>query len=137
EVEAEPFELGAGVGGGLRRGDAVALGEQEAGEQIADATVVVDHQQVGRVVGERGGYRGHGPHPGFGTVPCQPRGRRARSARAMNRCTESRWSPLIMAVRNRHAISWACGPSSASACAMRAVCSPASFIASASPFGVT
>ena len=38
--------------------------------------------------------------------------RRARSARAMNRSTESRWSALIMAVRSRQAASCAFGPSS-------------------------
>jgi hypothetical protein len=43
----------------------------------------------------------------------------------MNRSTESRWSALIMAVRKRQAASCAFGPSSESACAMRAVCSPA------------
>ena len=51
----------------------------------------------------------------------------------MNRSTPSRLSALIMAARNRQAASCALGPSSASARAMRAVCSPASFIASASP----
>ncbi len=61
QIEAQPFELGAGVGGGLRGGDAVALGEQEARQQIANAAVVVDHQQMGSIVGKRGGDRAHGP----------------------------------------------------------------------------
>jgi len=48
-------------------------------------------------------------------VSAQPRGRRARSARAMKRSTASRCSVLIMAVRNRQAASCAFGPSSDSA----------------------
>ena len=63
QVEAQPFELGARIGGGLSGGDAVAFGKQEAREQVADAAVVVDHEQMGSIVGKSGGYRGHGPHP--------------------------------------------------------------------------
>ena len=46
-------------------------------------------------------------------------------------------SASIIAVRKRRAASWACGPISFSARAMRSVCRPASFMASCSPFGVT
>jgi hypothetical protein len=56
QVEAQPLELGARVGGRLRGGDAVAFGEQEAREQRADAAIIVDHQQMGGLVGERGGH---------------------------------------------------------------------------------
>jgi hypothetical protein len=56
QVEAQPRELGARVGGRLRGGDAVTFGEQEAREQRADAAIIVDHQQMGSLVGERGGH---------------------------------------------------------------------------------
>ena len=49
-----PVELGARLGRGLRGGDAIAFGQQEARQQVADAAVVVDHEQMRRVVGERG-----------------------------------------------------------------------------------
>ena len=78
QVEAQALELGARVGGGLRRGDAVALGHQEARKQIADDAVVVDHQQVGRVVGESGGHRGHGLHRLSLILAAAAPGRRAR-----------------------------------------------------------
>ena len=79
QIEAQPFELGARIGGGLRGGDAIALGEQEARQQVADAPVVVDHQQMRGVVGESGGYRGHGPHAGHRlSSAAAARGRRAR-----------------------------------------------------------
>ena len=56
----------------------------------------------------------------------QDRGRRARSARAMSFSTPSRPSASIIAIRKRRAASWAFGPSSASARAIRSVCRPAS-----------
>src|ERR1700716_843577 len=53
----------------------------------------------------------------------------------MNRSTPSRLSTSIMATRNRQAASWAFGPSSDRARAMRPDCRPASFMASASALG--
>ncbi len=47
----KPVELGARVGRGLGRGHAVALAGKKARQQVADAAVVVDHQQMRRIVG--------------------------------------------------------------------------------------
>ena len=44
-------QLGAGVGGARRRGDAVAFAAEKARQQIADAAVVIDQQQMRGVVG--------------------------------------------------------------------------------------
>jgi hypothetical protein len=51
EVKVKPEQLGAGVAGARRRGDAIALAGQKARQQVADAAVVVDQQQMRRVVG--------------------------------------------------------------------------------------
>ena len=55
QIETQTVELGARVGRGLGRGHAVALAGQEARQQVADAAVVIDHQQMRRIVGKRGG----------------------------------------------------------------------------------
>ena len=44
-------QLGAGVAGAHRRGDAIAFAAEKARQQIADAAVVVDQQQMRGVVG--------------------------------------------------------------------------------------
>ena len=51
QVEMQAVELGAGVAGARRRRDAIAFAAEEARQQIADAAVVVDQQQMRRVVG--------------------------------------------------------------------------------------
>ncbi len=51
QIEAQAGELGARVGRGLGGGDAIAFAEQEARQQVANAAVVVDDQQMRRVVG--------------------------------------------------------------------------------------
>ena len=53
EIEGKAVELGAGVGGVVRGGDAVAFAPQIARQQVADAAVVVDHQEMRGVVGKR------------------------------------------------------------------------------------
>ena len=47
----QPEQLGAGILGAHRRGDAVAFAAEKARQQIADAAVVVDQQQMRGVVG--------------------------------------------------------------------------------------
>src|ERR1700732_2915119 len=47
----QPEQLGAGVLGTHRRGDAVAFAAQEARQQIANAAVVIDQQEMRGVVG--------------------------------------------------------------------------------------
>ena len=59
QVEGQAPELGARIARAVRRGDAIALAMQEAREQIADAAVVVDHEEVRGVVGECVGRPGH------------------------------------------------------------------------------
>ena len=44
-------QLGARIAGAVGGGDAIALAGEKARQQIADAAVVVDHQQMRRVVG--------------------------------------------------------------------------------------
>ena len=95
QVERQAFELGARVHGVVRRGDAIALGKQEARQQIADAPVVVDHEQMRRIVGKRDRGSGHDPSA--------QRARRARSARAMKRSTSSRLPSSIIAARKARA----------------------------------
>jgi hypothetical protein len=51
QIEMQAEQLGAGVGGARRGGDAIALAGQKARQQIADAAVVVDQQQMRGVVG--------------------------------------------------------------------------------------
>jgi len=85
-------EMGAGVVGAHRRGDAVALAEKKAQQQRADTAVVVDDEQVRRVVGRiRGVSRRHEA----------PSRRCAPSARAIRRRTWSRSSASIMPARKR------------------------------------
>jgi hypothetical protein len=48
-------EPGAGIARAARRRDAIAFGGEEARQQVADAAVVVDQQNMRRVVG---GLRG-------------------------------------------------------------------------------
>src|ERR1700710_1634079 len=47
----QPEQLGAGVRGAHRRGDAVAFAAQKARQEIADPAVVIDQQQMRGVVG--------------------------------------------------------------------------------------
>ena len=107
QVEAHAAELGARGRRGVGGGDAIALAGEEARQQVADAAVVVDHQQVRRVVGGRDRNAATGA-----IIPPRShgRGRRARSARAISFCTPSRPSASIMAIRKRRACSCASGP---------------------------
>ncbi len=74
QIEREASKLGARIRRIVGRGDAIALAVQEAREQVADATVVVDHEQMRRIVGKR--ERGLGHHD-FLSV-CRARGRPVR-----------------------------------------------------------
>ena len=51
QVEMQAEQLGAGILGAHRGGDAVALAAQKTRQQIADAAVVVDQQQMRGIVG--------------------------------------------------------------------------------------
>ena len=52
QIETQAVELGARLRGVVGGGDAIAFGGQKAREQVADAAVVVDDEQMRRVVGE-------------------------------------------------------------------------------------
>src|SRR3981081_43469 len=67
-MQAEQF--GARVNGARRRGDAIAFAAEKARQQVADAAVVVDQQQMRGVVG-RLQRRSHGCPGDVGCVgPC-------------------------------------------------------------------
>ena len=51
EIEMQAEQLGAGVAGAHRRGDAVAFAAEKARQQAADAAIVVDQQHMRGVVG--------------------------------------------------------------------------------------
>ena len=51
QIEMQAGELGARVARAHRGGDAIALAAEEARQQIADAAVVVDQQEMRGVVG--------------------------------------------------------------------------------------
>ena len=55
QIEVQAFQLGASVSGGLGCGHAIALTGQKPREEIADAAIIIDHQQMRCVVGKRGG----------------------------------------------------------------------------------
>ena len=53
QIEIEPGQPRARIGGAFRRGDAIAFAVQVARQQAADAPVVVDDQQMRCIVGRR------------------------------------------------------------------------------------
>ena len=55
QIETQADQLGARVGRGLGRADAIALAGEEARQQVTDAAVVIDYQQMRRIVRKRGG----------------------------------------------------------------------------------
>src|SRR6516165_8841720 len=130
QVEMQAGEFGAGVAGVERGGDAIAFAAQKARQEIADAPVVIDQQQMRGVV--RGLLRrrqdGSGErhsHSFFGL-----------EVRKIVSSTLSGSSRSIIARRKPRTTSTLEAPISASARLMRAVCRPASFASSASPLAV-
>jgi hypothetical protein len=65
EIEMQPHELRACIAGACGGSDAITFAGEEARQQIADAAVVVDQQQMRRIVGRfyrRAGERGSERH---------------------------------------------------------------------------
>src|SRR6185437_10793261 len=123
----QAVELGARVARTHGRGDAIAFAAQEARQQIADAAIVVDEEDVRRVVRGLGGGRTRGS-----------RGDRhghsfALAALKMVSSTLSGSSRSIIARRKRRTVSAPAGPISSSARSIRVVCSVASLATNASP----
>src|SRR5262245_36508193 len=122
-------ELGAGIAGAGRRGDAIALAAEKARQQVADAAVVIDQQEMGGLVGRLRrctrdlGSQGHDYSFVVGVLKIVS-------------STLSGSSRSIMARRKRSTVSVPAGPISSSARLIRVVCRPASFPTRASPFGV-
>ena len=105
EIELQAVQLGARFDRGFGGGDAVALAVKIARQQIANAPVVVDDEQMRSVVGRACG--GGAVEPA-----CQPSGLAASAAgrRARSSCsTSSRPPASIIAIRKRRAISCAPG----------------------------
>src|SRR6185436_18763654 len=128
-------QLGARVARACGGGDAITLAGQKPRQQVADAAIVVDQQQMRGVVGQllrcpRGGCGDgcslrHGHSLGF-LLPVPKI--------ASNTLSGS--SRSIMARRNWLITATPSGLMSRSALVMRSVCSPASFATKASPLGV-
>ena len=136
QIEMQAEQLGAGVAGARRRGDAIAFAGQKARQQIADAAVVVDQQQMRRVVGRlRRRARGscgdgcslrHGHSLGFLRAGAEDRLQHLVGIVAIDHRAQE------LADRRRRRS----GSISRSARVMRSVCRPASLATSASPLGV-
>ncbi|KAJ8133960.1 hypothetical protein OY671_012826, partial [Metschnikowia pulcherrima] len=52
EIEMQAGQLGARIGGAHGRGDAIAFTGEKSRQQIADAAVIIDQQQMRRVIGQ-------------------------------------------------------------------------------------
>ena len=110
----------------------VAFAAQKTRQQVADAAVVVDQQQMRRVVGRLrwcscdGGSLGH-----IYSFVFPPEGVPKIASSTLSGSSRS-----IMARRNCLTASRPAGSMPRSARLSRSVCSPASFATSASPFGV-
>src|ERR1700736_4706785 len=122
-------ELGPRVTRAHRGGDAIALGGEKTRQQVADAAIVVDQQDMRRVVGRlcRTALRGGGKRHAHSF---------AGAARKIVSSTLSGSSRSIIARRKRRTVSAFAGPISSSARLIGLVCRLASLPTSASPFGV-
>ena len=133
QIEMQAEQLGAGVAGAHRGGDAIAFAGEKARQQIADAAVVVDQQQMRGVVGRLRRRSRDG---------CSRWLRHGHSLALLAAGAEDRLQHLVGIVAIDHRAQELRAPSprrpdrcSPSARLMRSVCRPASFATSASPFG--
>src|SRR6185312_6498059 len=129
KVEMQTVELGAGIARARGCRDPVTLATEKARQEIADAAVVINQQQMRGVVGGlRRGSRSHG---------CQGHGHSfAVGVRKIVSSTLSGSSRSIIARRKRRTVSASSGPMVSSARLIRLVCRPASLATRASPLGV-
>src|SRR5207249_9088899 len=127
---------GAGAGGIDRRRHAEAVVVEIAGEQVADAAVVIDDENMRRVVvGAAGAMSLDGRRHGHGPPPLPPSLSGSGEA-AMMEETFGRSSALTMASRKRRTAASALGPAAFSASLRRTSCGAASGAASARPLPV-
>ena len=124
QIEGQAVEFGAGFSGVLCRGDAITFPLEKARQQIANAPVIVDHQQmrahrrkaVRRCAASHVSLKQRRQRPACRGASAHAR-RRPRSAPSIRRSTSARCAGSSIATRKRRTV-WRSTPGSASARAM-------------------